>query len=128
MNAQVTFQTDFFRASLGEESMTNPGRIGRDLAFWLQRELRTRGVESAEVIAEDFGWVVMIARKPWRLWLGCGNTDDSLTEWSIFVVAEASVFKRLLDRETIAEATRRLWEHVEALVHDVPGVRNIAWS
>jgi len=98
MKAQVTFETEFFKPEPGEEEMTNPGRFGQALAVWLQQQLGARGVAVEGVVSEDVGWVVMVSRKPFMLWLGCGNTDGSTTEWSVFPVAEVPFFQRLFKR------------------------------
>ncbi|NKF21926.1 hypothetical protein [Solimonas marina] len=128
MKAQVTFETDFFQPVAGEEEKTNPGRFGQALAEWLQTQLRKRGVEVEGIIPEDFGWVVMVSRRPFMLWLGCGNTDGSTTEWSIFPVAEPSLLQRLFKPQTIRPAVDALWEHVKAIVPSIPLVRGITWE
>jgi len=46
------------------------------------------------ITAEDFGWVIMLARQPALLWLGCGNIEGSTTEWTIFLVAEKTLLQR----------------------------------
>ena len=128
MKAQVTFETDFFKPEPGEEEKTNPGRFGQALARWLQEQLHARGVSVEEAIAEDFGWVLMVSRKPFMLWLGCGNTDGSSTEWSIFQTAEVSLVQRIFKRPDTSTAQEGLWQHVKAVVPSIPGVRNIAWE
>jgi len=52
----------------------------------------------------NFGWIVIVSRKPFLLWLGCGNTEDSADEWRIFPMAELSLFQRLLGRQNTALA------------------------
>jgi hypothetical protein len=128
MKAQVTFETDFFKPAPGEEERTNPGRFGHALALWLQAQLEARGMQTEEVIAEDFGWVVMISRKPFLLWLGCGNTDGSITERSVFPVVEVPFYKRLFSKPTTANSADQLWDHIKDMVPTIPGVRNIRWE
>lgn len=128
MKAQVTFETDFFLPVAGEEEKTNPGRFGQALAEWLQVQLTGRGVEVEGVIPEDFGWVVMVSRKPFMLWLGCGNTDGSITEWSIFPVAEPSLLQRIFKRQVTRQAVEVLWSHVKAIVPGIPSVKGIVWE
>lgn len=128
MSAQVTFETEFFKPEPGEDENTNPGRYGRSLAHWLKDQLVGRGVSVEEIIPEDFGWVVMVSRKPFLLWLGCGNTDGSTTEWSIFPQAELSLTQRVFSRPDTAAAVRELWAHVQVLVPTIPGSRNVTWE
>ncbi len=127
-NPQVTFQTDFFKPLRDEEEETNPGRYGKALAQWLVEELKGRGVAAEGVIPEDFGWVVMVSRKPIMLWLGCGNTDDSTTEWNVFLVAELSTVQRLFKRTNPVPEIEKLREHLAELVPSIPGVTNITWN
>jgi hypothetical protein len=127
-NPQVTFQTDFFKPLPGEEEETNPGRYGKALAQWLAERLKERGVAVEGVISEDFGWVVMVSRKPFMLWLGCGNTDGSTIEWNVFPVAELSTIQRLFKRENPAPAIEKLREHLAELVPSIPGVTNVIWE
>ncbi|MBN8282943.1 hypothetical protein [Zoogloea sp.] len=125
---QVTFTSDFFKPIAGEEEQTNPGRYGKALAQWLAAQLKARGVSVEGVIPEDFGWVVMISRKPFMLWLGCGNTDGSTTEWNIFPVAEVSTIQRLFKRIDPSSEIEELRIHLVELVFAIPGVANVVWS
>lgn len=125
---QVTFTTDFFKPIVGEEEETNPGRYGKALAQWLAEQLKERGVSVEGVIPEDFGWVVMVSRKPFLLWLGCGNTDGSTTEWSVFPVAEMSALQRIFKRADTAAEIEKLKAHLSVLVPSIPGVTNVVWE
>jgi hypothetical protein len=128
MKVQVTFKTDFFKPLPGEEEKTNPGRFGQALAQWLQEQLRLRGVVVEGVIPEDFGWVVMVSRKPFMLWLCCGNTDGKATEWSIFPVAEPSLLQRVFSRQKTEPAIESLCQHLKAIVPTIPAVKSITWE
>lgn len=128
MNAQVTFQTTFFKPMPGEEEQTNVGRFGLALAEWLKVQLESRGVAVEQVVPEDFGWVLMVSRKPFKLWLGCGNTEGSTIEWSIFSVAELTFTQRILKKADNSAAVETLWRHVQAIVPQVPGVSSVTWE
>lgn len=125
---QVTFTSDFFQPIAGEEEQTNPGCYGQALAHWLADRLRERGVSVEGVIPEDFGWVVMISRKPFLLWPACGNTDGSTTEWTVYPVAELPVLQRLFNRVDPTPEIERLRAHLVELVPAIPGVTNIVWE
>jgi len=128
MSPQVTFETEFFAPEPGEDEQTNPGCFGRALALWMKAQLDARGHSATEVIAEDFGWIVMVARKPHLLWLACGNIDGSSSEWSMYPVAEASLKQRLFGRSDTQGAVDALWFHVKAIVPTIPQVRNVTWE
>jgi len=125
---QVTFTSDFFKPIAGEEEETNPGCLGKALAQWLAAKLKERGLSVEEVIPEDFGWVVMVSRKPITLWVGCGNKDGSTTEWTVFPVAEVSALQRLFKRGDQAAEIERLRTHLAELVPSIPGVANVVWE
>jgi len=122
LGPQVTFTTDFFKPIAGEEDETNPGRYGKALALWLAEQLKERGVSVEGVILEDFGWVVMVLRKPFLLWLGCGNIDGSSTEWPVFFVAEMLALQRIFKRTDPAPEIEKLKAHLPALVPSISGV------
>lgn len=126
--AQVTFTSDFFKPIPGEEEHTNPGCYGQALAHWLADRLRERGVSVEGVIPEDFGWVVMVSRKPFMLWLACSNTEDSTNEWMVYPVAELSVLQRLLKRVDPTPEVERLSAHLAQLVPLIPGITNVVWE
>ncbi len=128
MGPQVTFSTAFFKPIPGEEEQTNPGRLGRALAEWLAEHLKARGVAIEGIIAEDFGWVVMVSRKPFMLWLGCGNTDGSTTEWTVFWVAELSLTQRLFRRIDPMPEVEKLKSHLIELVPVIPDVSKVVWE
>ena len=127
LDRQVEFRTDFFLPIVDEERETNPGVYGKALATWVKAKLEERGLQAEDIIPEDFGWVVPVSRKPFRLWLGCANLEESTSQWSIFPVAELSLLQRIYRRPETEPALQLLWGHVRELVHSIPGVSNVHW-
>jgi hypothetical protein len=70
----------------------------------------------------------MISRKPCMLWLGCGNTDGSTTEWSVFPVAEPSLLQRIFKSVDPAPEIEKLKSHLIEFVPLIPGVANVVWE
>jgi len=90
-------KSNLFNIVDGEDEQTNPHRYGKELSNWLSEKLKDLGYET-EVIPEDWGWCVMCKRKPFMLWVGCGNIDEVEKEdiiWHCFVEAEISIFKKI---------------------------------
>lgn len=127
MQRQLTFSASCFPIEPGEDRETNPGLYGKALAHWLAGQLQRRGMAPEGVIAEDFGWVVMVARQPLMLWIGCCSEDGSHSEWRVFVAAETGWLRRLLKHPDPRPEVARL----EALLVDIlganPGVHDLAW-
>jgi hypothetical protein len=67
------FRSDLFQVDPREDEETNPFCYGRSLAEWIRIKFRELGYEPEPVIAEDWGWCVMLRREPFMLWIGCGN-------------------------------------------------------
>lgn len=57
MRSIVTFRSRAFNTTEPREHFINPECFGDDVAHWMMRELRARGVECASQPGqEDFGW------------------------------------------------------------------------
>ncbi len=113
------FKSPLFEIEPGEDEEVNPGRYGRQLAYWLKAQLERRGYTVADVFPEDWGWCVMCHFRPYMLWVGCGNMDDSdarpdsppLKEsvvWHCFPVAELPLLARLFKKIDTAPDLARL--------------------
>lgn len=125
---QVTFSTNFFQAIADEELYTNQGRLGKSLALWLAEQLRIRQIAVVEVIPEDFGWIIILSRQPIFYWIGCGNVDDELREWTVFLVVEKSIFQRLM-RRTLSFADQQfLVYQLKEILTKIPNVSKINWE
>ena len=93
--------------------------------------MKKRGGPFEGIVAEDWGWLVMVQRKPFLLWVGCGNVQDGRADtWRIFLAAERSLFQRLLGREKVgaAAAITMLTAWLKDLVPTIPGVTNVTWE
>jgi len=127
MNKQLWFTTSKFEPLLGEEK-TNPGRFGGALATWVREQLIARDHSIGEKpIPEDWGWVVMVQRKPYRLWVGCGNEDGSTTRWNLFVEAEPSILQKMLKTIDPALSVSALEKELEEIVKAEPAFKDIEW-
>lgn len=66
------------------------------MAGWLAKKFSEgTNFENPEVLGEDWGWCLMLQRKPFPLWVGCGNRFDTTNEWGAFVTAEPSLFFKM---------------------------------
>jgi hypothetical protein len=129
VNNQLWFTTSKFEPIAGEDKETNPGRFGKALAIWVRQKLLARGKPiTEEIIPEDWGWVVMVQRKPFPLWIGCGNEDGSKTRWSLLVTAEPNIFQKILKRVDTAPAVSALETELEQIVRAEPGLEDIEWE
>ncbi|MFO1495166.1 MAG: hypothetical protein U1F26_10965 [Lysobacterales bacterium] len=86
-------QSELFTPEAGEDAETNPGVYGKALARWIADGLQRRGVAVAGVVAEDWGWCVLLASRPYRLWIGCGNVQEepSPDRWTWYCSVHSEV-------------------------------------
>ena len=139
------FRSGLFPVEPQEDEATNPFRYGRALAQWVKSHFGGLGYEVEEVIAEDWGWCVMLARAPFMLWIGCGNEHDGpffdaspahggrgmpeageLT-WICFVGTDAPVWtaffwRRLAGLATTKAVERIVEQQLDHLLRETPGI------
>ena len=131
------FKSSLFEAEASEEEDTNPRCYGRQPATWLKDKLVAQGYTEAEVIPEDFAWVVLCISKPYRLWISVRNLVDydntspddpppSKNEllWNCGVVLEQSMLGKLFGKgknEAIEERDK-LEQQLEQLLTNEPAI------
>ena len=101
----LLFESDAFPVLRGEDEETNPGLFGESLANWVAERLQHKGLPTQGVIAEDFGWCVVIPQPPHRVLVACCLVGGSPTRWSAFAFIEGGLVARLFG---VGERERRL--------------------
>jgi hypothetical protein len=124
---QIWVETPFFEIESGEDEETNPGVYGRAFAHWLADRLKARGESVEQIVTEDWGWCVILTRKPYLLWIGCGNRADRTDEWGAFVTAEPGIFQRLFRTVDTRPAVAHLHRVLNEIMHEVPHAAKV-WS
>ena len=74
------FRSDLFHVDPKEDEETNPFCYGRSLAQWIHGKFTALGYSPQAVIAEDWGWCVMLQREPFLLWIGCGSVTADMVD------------------------------------------------
>jgi hypothetical protein len=115
-------RTSAFPIERGEDADTNPGVFGRSLANYVAAQMRARGWHVEGIIPGDFGYSVMLARKPLMLWIACGNRNESTDEWVAFAVAEGGVLKRALGKVNPPAEVDRVSDALGEIMKSAPGV------
>ena len=125
---QLWFTSEEFKPLPGEEEKTNPGRFGEALAYWVKAELSREGYNIEEKpIPEDWGWIIMLHRKPFSLWVGCGNEDGNITRWCLFVEAEQGLLHKLFGKIDPALEINAVEEKLVKIVTDA-SFKNVEWE
>lgn len=142
---QLWFKSDLFTVDPREDEETNPFCYGKQLAAWIAKRFRASGYEPEPVIAEDWGWCVMLERKPFMLWVGCGNIrsefyesvspeekpsfvpqPDQLT-WTCFVGSDVPIWasfywRRLVGKGSTSDSVARVARQLEEFLRAEPRI------
>jgi hypothetical protein len=136
---QLWFHSDLFSVDPREDEETNPFCYGKELAVWVSKKFQAAGYAPEPVIPEDWGWCVMLERKPFMLWVGCGNVrsefyetvkpedkphfvpqPDKLT-WTCFVGTDVPIstsfyWRRLIGKASTSQSVARVASQLEAFL------------
>lgn len=112
-----------FPIERGEDAQTNPGVFGRSLATYVAAQMRMRGWSVEAVIPEDFGYCVMLARKPVILWIGCVNRAERTDEWMAYVVAEGGLLIRIMRMVDSSKEIERISAVLGEIMKSAPGAQ-----
>jgi hypothetical protein len=142
---QLWFKSDIFTVEPNEDEETNPFCYGKQLATWVAAKFCAVGYSPEPIIAEDWGWCVMLARKPFLLWIACGSDRfqfyESVTpeekskfvpradqlKWTCFVGTDVLIWtpffwQRLLGRANTTEAVTRVGAQLEQFLRAERGI------
>ena len=128
MRTHVEFRSSAFPPYEGEEEQINPGRYGRRLAEFLQKELSQQGIPTEEIYSEDWGWAVPIVNEAFTLWVGCGNYDEYPDGFLCFIEPSKPSVRRGLFKKIDTTATvENLAAAIEKALLARPDVRELRW-
>lgn len=95
----------------------NPGILGKSLSEWITSQLKGSKYEVSEVIEEDFGYCLIVKKKPYWLWIGCSGFSEyqypeeglsegiaadfplETIEWRVWVTTEMGWLSKLLRKD-----------------------------
>ena len=128
MKTCVEFRTSKFPPYEGEEKQINPGLWGKRLAEYLVQKLAERGIETGEMVAEDWGWYLPVPNDGFPLALCCGHQDGDADQFLCFTEPSTPVVKRLFKRVDASPQLTRLTEALRQVLACDPEVREVVWS
>ena len=128
MKTQVTFRSMKFPPYDGEEDQINPGLWGKRLAEYLVVELKPHGIETEEIIAEDWGWYIPIKNEGIRLAICCGHQDGDDDEFLCFTDPATPIIRKLFKKIDATDELKRIVEAMEKIFSSDPGITDIVWT
>lgn len=128
MKTQVAFRSSKFPPYQGEEEQINPGLWGKRLAEYLVQKLGAKGIETEEMVAEDWGWYIPVQNEGFRLALCCGHQDGDADEFLCFTDPSTPIVKRFFKKIDATPQLTRLIEALEQILSSDPDIRDIVWG
>ena len=128
MKTQVTFRSMKFPPYDGEEDQINPGLWGKRLAEYLVDKLTPHGIETEEIIAEDWGWYIPIKNEGFRLAICCGHQNGDDDEFLCFTDPATPIIRKLFKKIDATNELKRVVDAMEKIFSSDPGITDIVWT
>ena len=127
MMTQVEFRSSKFPPYEGEEEEINPGLWGKRLAEYLAQKLGERGVETDEMVIEDWGCFLPIRNEGFSLALCCGHQNGDDDQFLVFTDPSTPKIKKLFRTIDGTSQFTRLLDTVRHILENDPEIREIVW-
>jgi hypothetical protein len=128
MNTQVTFRSGKFSPYDGEQEQINPGLWGKRLAEYFVEKLKETGIETEEIIPEDWGWYIPIKNDGFRLAICCGHQDGDDDEFLCFTEPSTPIIKKWFKKIDATEQLNSLVAAMDKILRADPEIRNVEWT
>lgn len=104
------------------------GPEGRRLAEYLVQKLAERGIETEEMVAEDWGWYVPVRNEEFRLALCCGHQNGDDDEFLCFTDPGTPIVKKFFKKIDTTPQLTRLTDALQQILAADPDIREIVWT
>jgi hypothetical protein len=128
VKTQVRFRSTKFPAYEGEQEQVNPGLWGKRLAEYLVLGLKRSGVETEDIIPEDWGWYIRIANANFPLGVGCGHQSGHDDEFLCFTDPPRTTIKRWFKKIDATPQLEKVVSALQAILASDPSIKDIAWT
>lgn len=128
MRTHVEFRSAKFPPYPGEEEGINPDLWGKRLAEYLRDELAARGIETGEIFAEDWGWVVPLRHEAFPMWIGCGHYQEYDDGYLVIIEpSKPTVRKAFFKKIDTTADVARVADALNAILNADPEIRAVRW-
>jgi len=128
MNTQVTFRSDKFPPYEGKQEQINPGLWGKRLAEYFVERLKGTGIETEEIIPEDWGWYIPIKNEGFRLAICCGHQNGDDDEFLCFTDPATPIIRKLFKKIDATHELTRVVTAMEKILSSDPEIANVEWT
>jgi hypothetical protein len=128
MNTQVTFRSSKFPPYEGEQEQINPGLWGKRLAEYFVEKLNGMGIETQDIIPEDWGWYIPIKNDGFRLAICCGHQYGDDDEFLCFTDPATPIIRKLFKKFDATEQLSRIVDALDKILSSDPDIRHVVWT
>ena len=128
MKTHVRFRSKKFPPYEGEEELINPGLWGKRLAEYLVQKLAQRGIQTQEIVGEDWGWYIPIQNDGFRLALCCGHQNGDDDEFLCFTDPDTPVVRKMFKKIDGTPQLSRLTEALQEILSSDPEITDVVWT
>ncbi len=152
MNTRVEFKSAAFPKYPNEDAeLVNSNCWGKRLAEFVRDSLPKHGIQTEDILCEDWGWLVNVKNPDFPLWIACGVQDESsdsdeeredegstsqstpaggsgVTQFCVFVTAEPSLIQRWFKRVDTKPAVQKVVDGLRRLFESSPDIQEATWT
>jgi hypothetical protein len=123
----VEFRSSKFPPYDGEEEEINPDVWGKRLAEYLTANLTNYGIETEDIIGEDWGWYIPVVNKGFRLAICCGHQYGDDDQFLCFTDPKDPVFRRFIRKIDGTKELEKLTSAIREIFASDDEIRDIEW-
>jgi hypothetical protein len=127
MNTHVEFRSDKFPPYEGEEEQINANLWGKRLGEYLKEKLGPEGIETDELIPEDWGWCLPVKNDAFSMWIGCGHFQGYPNGYLCFVEPSKPIIRKLFKKIETAEQVGRVTKALDKILTSDPEITDLRW-
>lgn len=136
LESEFLFHSDQFGIDPDEPGDASPYMFGKELAHWLAGKLKSAGYPLAHVVVDDWGWTIVVQRKPYQLLVACisalnqnlldrvdGISPNAEILWRVIPGANQSFIGRLFTKVDPEPELAKLHGDMRRILESERGIR-----
>ena len=127
MKTHVEFRSGKFPPYDGEQEEINPGLWGKRLAEYLKEKLAGLGIETTDIITEDWGCLLPVKNESFNLSIACGHQYGDDDVFLCFIDPSKPFVRKWFKKIDTTQAVGRLSEALEKIFTSDPDIRELRW-
>ena len=124
-HVQFEFRSNKFPPYDGEQEQINPGLWGKRLAEYVKEKLRAQGIETGEIVTEDWGCLLPVKNEAFALAVACGHQDGDDDEFLCFIEPSQPVVRKWFRKIDTTQDVGRLSAGLEKIFTSDPDIREL---